>query len=99
MGSILGDKTIASLLDIIEMEPEKKQEIRDFLPSMDEKDRQDILESLLNLFSLQVQKEVTLKQGEMIAQSGQSPDSFDWQKFSNVEDEVLKNIIGKAQNQ
>lgn len=93
MKNILGDITFTSLLEMIEMEPEKKQEIIDLLPKMDGKDRSELFESLSQLLEYQFEKEVIIKEADML--KGQTPESIDWEKFDNIKKEAAEKIISK----
>lgn len=95
MPNILGDKTILSLLDLVELEEERKQEIRDLLPKMNEDDRREVFEMLYQLFSIKVQKNTLAKQSKTLAQKTDDIHSIDWQKFNDAEKEALKEILSK----
>jgi len=94
--NILGDKTIISLLDILDMEAERKKELKDLLPYMDSADREGVLEDLLKLFSLQVDKATTLERAKMVMDDLQHPGKFDWNRFNNAQEEVVNDLLAKA---
>lgn len=94
--NILGDKTIISLLSMLDMEAAKKQELIDLLPYMDTQDREGLLEDLLKLFSLQIDRASTLKRAQMVKDDLTHPGKFDWNKFNNTQEEVVKDMLAKA---
>lgn len=96
MPNILGDVTFTSLLELLEIEPEKKQEIIDLLPKMDEKDRSELFESLSQLFEYQLEKKVIAQKADMLSKE-KNPDNIDWQKFATIEKEALKEILSKQE--
>ena len=94
--NILGDKTITSLLSLLDIEAEKKKELTDLLPYMDTADREGLLEDLLKLFSLQIDKASTLKRAQMVQEDLQNPGQFDWNRFNSAQEDVVKDMLAKA---
>lgn len=95
ISSILGDKTITSLLEIVTIDGQKKQELIDLLPAMDEEDRRDIFRILYQLFAIQTENKIALEEAKMLATKIEHPDSFDWAEFEKIEEKVLKEITQK----
>jgi len=96
MENTLGDKTILSLLKVVSMEEDKKQELITLLPAMNEEDRLDIFRILYELFAIQTDNKIAVEEAEMLAKKIEHPESFDWQEFSKIEEKILQEVISKA---
>lgn len=95
MENILGDKTILSLLEIVDMEQGKKQELIALLPAMDEVDRRDIFQILYQLFAIETDNKIALEEAKMLAKKSENSNSFDWKEFEKIEEKVLKELLQK----
>lgn len=95
--TILGDKSITSLLDLVEMNKSQKEAIVTGLPVMNEEDRAEILVLLYQLFNSQVGRKVMKKQAETLAGRDDAKGSLDWEAFARTEEDVLRDVVkGKA---
>lgn len=92
MTTILGDTTIRSLLNVVTMDAVERQEIITLLPVMDEQDRLDVLGILYQLFALQTENKIVLKEAEFLAKKLKQSGPFDWKKFSQIEQDILAQI-------
>lgn len=96
MPSILADKTIISLLDLTNMEPQKKRELIELLPAMNEEDRRDVFLILYQLFAIQTENKIAFEEAKMLRERIKNPDSFDWEKFREIEENVLRETISRS---
>lgn len=96
MLSILGDKTIISLLNLTRMEPQKKKELIELLPAMNEEDRRDVFLILYQLFAIQTENKIAFEEAKMLRGKLNDPQSFDWKKFAEIEENVLKETISRS---
>lgn len=92
MASILGDKTLRSLLQAVQMEDAKKEEVISLLPYMDAQDRVDIFWILYRLFALQANKKITLEEARILSDSTKK-NEIDWGQVGQIEEKVLKEIV------
>lgn len=96
MRRILGDKTIISLLDLADMEPQKKKELIELLPAMNEEDRRDVFLILYQLFAIQTENKIALEEAKMLREKMNDPKSFDWKKFAEIEENVLRETLSRS---